>query len=135
MQSEQCYRQWRKEGRGGGQVCHGWWEQRGAALAVSACWLAGSVGGGGGGGGWGRYHRCGLGCGRAVSCVPRAVRRAGGGGGARQTTVQSWAPGAGWRGMRRLWGVCRAVVGGCAVLPSRLLRGSGEEAERDLRGN
>ena len=25
MQSEQCHRQWRKEGRGGGRVCLGWW--------------------------------------------------------------------------------------------------------------
>ena len=52
---------------------------------------------------------------------------------ARQTTVQSWAPGgrpgAAWGAL----GACRGVVWGCGLLPSRSLRGSGEEDAGELR--
>ena len=52
---------------------------------------------------------------------------------ARQTTVQSRAPGgrtgAAWGG----WGACRGVVWGCGLLPSLSLRGCGEEDAGELR--
>ena len=54
-------------------------------------------------------------------------------GAARQTTVQSWAPGGRPGAACGVWGACRVVVWGCGLLPSRLLRGCGEEVEGELR--
>ena len=98
LQSEQCYRLWRKVRRGGGLVGPAW------AWAVVGCGVRGGVG-------WGRGvgYACGKGrgVGRGVSGVQ--------GVGARLSAVQSWALGVGgvwW------WWVCRAT--------GVLLRGSDE---------
>ena len=52
---------------------------------------------------------------------------------ARQTTVQSWAPGGRPGAAWGAWGACRGVVWGCGLLPSRSLRGCGEEDAGELR--
>ena len=52
---------------------------------------------------------------------------------ARQTTVQSRAPGGRPGAARGAWGACRGVVWGCGLLPSLSLRGCGEEDAGELR--
>ena len=52
---------------------------------------------------------------------------------ARQTTVQSWAPGGRSGAAWGAWGACRGVVWGCGLLPSLSLRGCGKEDAGELR--
>ena len=52
---------------------------------------------------------------------------------ARQTTVQSWAPGGRPGAAWGAWGACRGVVWGCGLLPSCSLRGCGEEDAGERR--
>ena len=120
MQSAQCYRQWRKVRRGGGLA--------GVARVggVAGCGVRSVVVSvRADRGGWGvllamaGVRGCSLAC--SVRCGVSGVWV----GGARQTPVQSWAPSVWWR----------AVAGGCVLLPGLLLRGSGEDVERELHGN
>ena len=52
---------------------------------------------------------------------------------ARQTTIQSRAPGERPGAAWGAWGACRGVVWGCGLLPSLSLRGCGEEDAGELR--
>ena len=61
------------------------------------------------------------------------MRAAGVWGPARQTTVQSRAPGGRSGAAWGAWGACRGVVWGCGLLPSLSLRGCGEEDAGELR--
>ena len=119
MQSEHCYRLWRKERRGGKAGLL----RVGVVAGCGICCVVQSVGGDCGGGGvllaWAGVQVC------CPVCYPWCGVSGGRAWGARQTLVQRRAPGAWWR----------AVVGGRVLLTGLLLRRSGEDVERELHGN